>query len=102
MMKDIDSRSLQRTVLTLCMGLSLAVQAVLLPAMAQDFPAKPVRVVVPYSAGGPVDMMARAVSKYMANVSGQPFTVENRGGAGGNDWHGIGGPLDTRWLHRGF
>ena len=50
---------------------------------AQEFPSKPVRVVVPYSAGGPVDMMARAVSKYMTNASGQQFTVENRGGAGG-------------------
>ncbi|NBP46138.1 MAG: tripartite tricarboxylate transporter substrate binding protein [Betaproteobacteria bacterium] len=83
MTKDIDSHSLRRTLATLGMGLFAAVQAVLLPAMAQDFPVRPVRVVVPYSAGGPVDMMARAVSKYMANVSGQPFTVENRGGAGG-------------------
>ena len=52
-------------------------------ALAQEFPSKPVRVVVPYSAGGPVDMMARAVSKYMAAATGQSFTIENRGGAGG-------------------
>lgn len=83
MTKGIDSRTWRRALLTLSMGLWLAGQAVLPPAMAQDFPARPVRVVVPYSAGGPVDMMARAVSKYMANVSGQSFTVENRGGAGG-------------------
>jgi len=50
---------------------------------AQEFPNKPVRVVVPYSAGGPVDMLARAVSKYMAHASGQSFVIENRGGAGG-------------------
>ena len=83
MTNGMDSRAWRRALLTLSMGLWLAGQAVLPPAMAQDFPARPVRVVVPYSAGGPVDMMARAVSKYMANVSGQSFTVENRGGAGG-------------------
>ena len=52
-------------------------------AQAQDFPNKAVRVVVPYSAGGPTDLMARAIAKYMSSVSGQIFTVENRGGAGG-------------------
>ena len=71
MTNGMDSRTWRRALLTLSTGLWLAGQAVLPPAMAQDFPARPVRVVVPYSAGGPVDMMARAVSKYMANVSGQ-------------------------------
>lgn len=52
-------------------------------SFAQDFPSKPVRVIVPYSAGGPTDLMARAIAKYMASASGQMFTVENRGGAGG-------------------
>ncbi|MEN9775163.1 MAG: hypothetical protein RL322_2233 [Pseudomonadota bacterium] len=52
-------------------------------AQAQDFPTKPIKVVVPYSAGGPTDLMARAVAKYMASATGQPVTVENRGGAGG-------------------
>ena len=50
---------------------------------AQDYPIKPVKIVVPYSAGGPTDLMARAIGKYMAQATGHMFTVENRGGAGG-------------------
>ena len=50
---------------------------------AQDYPVKPVKIVVPYSAGGPTDLMARAICKYMAQATGHMFTVENRGGAGG-------------------
>jgi tripartite-type tricarboxylate transporter receptor subunit TctC len=76
-------RSSRRGVWSVLIGLPLLALTVSLCAHAQEFPVKPVRVVVPYSAGGPVDMMARAVAKYMANASGQPFTVENRGGAGG-------------------
>ena len=98
MTNGMDSRTWRRALLTLSTGLWLAGQAVLPPAMAQDFPARPVRVVVPYSAGGPVDMMARAVSKYMANVSGQSFTVENRGGAGGT----IGTALVARSVPDGY
>ncbi|MEI6384916.1 MAG: tripartite tricarboxylate transporter substrate-binding protein [Betaproteobacteria bacterium] len=52
-------------------------------SFSQDFPNKPVKVIVPYTAGGPTDLMARAIAKYMASASGQPFTIENRGGAGG-------------------
>lgn len=63
--------------------LAWAVFAAPIPSIAQDFPSKPVRVIVPYSAGGPTDLMARAIAKYMASASGQMFTVENRGGAGG-------------------
>lgn len=64
-------------------SVALALSIAPLAVQAQDFPNKPVRVVVPYSAGGPVDMMARAVAKYMTHATGQQFTVENRGGAGG-------------------
>ena len=63
--------------------LALAVLAAPISSIAQEFPTKPVRVVVPYSAGGPTDLMARAIAKYMASASGQMFTIENRGGAGG-------------------
>ncbi|MFM8548005.1 MAG: Bug family tripartite tricarboxylate transporter substrate binding protein [Betaproteobacteria bacterium] len=50
---------------------------------AQAFPAKAVRIVVPYTAGGPTDLMARAIAKEMAAITGQPVVVENRSGAGG-------------------
>lgn len=63
--------------------LAWAVFVAPISSVAQDFPSKPVRVIVPYSAGGPTDLMARAIAKYMASASGQMFTVENRGGAGG-------------------
>ena len=63
--------------------LALSATALPITSAAQDFPTKPVRIVVPYSAGGPTDLMARAIAKYMASASGQMFTVENRGGAGG-------------------
>ncbi len=55
------------------------------PAMSADpFPVKPIRVIVPYSAGGVVDVQTRAVTQRMAIELGQPIVVEARPGAGGN------------------
>lgn len=53
-------------------------------AWAQDFPAKPIRFIVPYTAGGTTDLVARTVGAHMAQSLGQPVIIENRGGAGGN------------------
>jgi tripartite-type tricarboxylate transporter receptor subunit TctC len=53
------------------------------PARA-DFPNKPIKVVVTAAAGGGVDTVTRIVTEHMRTVLGQPFIVENRGGAGGN------------------
>jgi tripartite-type tricarboxylate transporter receptor subunit TctC len=52
-------------------------------AHAQAFPNKPIKVVVPSPAGGPPDLILRAVLPKMSAVLGQPIVVENRGGAGG-------------------
>jgi tripartite-type tricarboxylate transporter receptor subunit TctC len=58
--------------------------AVLSPALAQDYPTRPVTLIVPYAAGGGNDVMARIVADKMAAALGQPIVVENRGGAGGS------------------
>ena len=50
-------------------------------AMAQTYPSKPVRVVVPYAAGGPADVMVRAISQKLGDSWGQPFIVDNKPGA---------------------
>jgi len=52
-------------------------------ARAQSYPAAPVKVVVPFGAGGATDILARVFSDRLAQNLGQPFTVENRGGAAG-------------------
>lgn len=53
-------------------------------AHAETYPSKPIRVIVPFSAGGPTDAMARDLALRMSKVLGQPVVVENRAGAGGN------------------
>jgi len=53
-------------------------------ALTQSYPAKPVRVVVAFPAGGAVDVGARAVGQKLSEIWKQPVLVENRGGAGGN------------------
>ena len=60
--------------------------ALLLPALAlaQSFPSKPLRVVVPFTPAGAVDIATRATANEMQKVLGQPVAVENKPGAGGN------------------
>src|SRR5260221_11384674 len=52
-------------------------------AQAQDYPAKPVRLVVPYVAGGNADIFGRALAQKLGDAFRQPFIVENRAGANG-------------------
>lgn len=54
------------------------------PAMAQDYPNKPIRLVVPYPPGGPTDLVGRTYAGKLQDIWGQPVVVENRSGANGN------------------
>ena len=54
------------------------------PAHAQQYPAKPVRMIVPYAAGGPLDEVARAIGPRLTEIWGQQVLVDNRVGAGGS------------------
>jgi tripartite-type tricarboxylate transporter receptor subunit TctC len=54
------------------------------PAAADEYPARPIRIIVPVSPGGITDIVARVAGEYITARSGQPVVVENRTGAGGN------------------
>ena len=53
------------------------------PANSQDFPSKPVSLIIPFSAGGPTDLLGRALASSLSSTLGQTVVVENRTGAGG-------------------
>jgi tripartite-type tricarboxylate transporter receptor subunit TctC len=67
--------------LALCAS-SLA--ALCLPALAQDYPTRPVQMMVAFPAGGSADIVGRNLAQKLSEIAGQTFVVENRTGAGGN------------------
>jgi tripartite-type tricarboxylate transporter receptor subunit TctC len=63
---------------------TLAVAALSRPTLAEQYPVRPVRVIVPFAAGGPNDVAARIIAQGLSDQLGKQFFVENIGGAGGN------------------
>jgi tripartite-type tricarboxylate transporter receptor subunit TctC len=64
-------------------GLSVSAVLVSASAQAQAYPSKPIKMIVPFPAGGTTDIVARLVAQRMSESMGQPVVVENKGGAGG-------------------
>ena len=62
---------------------SCALFAVALPVLSQTYPTRPVRLIVPYSAGGASDIIARIVAQKLPEFMGQQVVIDNRAGAGG-------------------
>ena len=67
-----------------CDWLAAALLALTGSALAQSFPTKPIRFIAAFPAGGPSDIVARAIGKRMSESLGQAVVIENRTGAGGN------------------
>ena len=84
---------------TLLASLAVAAAGALpLGALAQNFPTKPITIIVPFSAGGTTDILARLVGQYLSTELGQPVVIENKAGAGGN----IGGQYAAKAAADGY
>ncbi len=82
-------------------GLAAGITAVLTtaaPSLAQDFPSRAIRVVLPFAPGGGTDILARVLSQRLQESMGQNVVVDNRAGAGGN----IGAEIVTRSVPDGY
>jgi tripartite-type tricarboxylate transporter receptor subunit TctC len=78
-----DEQMKKRDFLIGALAGSMALGAFVLPSVAQEYPAKPIRIVVPYAAGGISDLVARIVGDKLTTYWGQQVIIDNRPGAGG-------------------
>src|SRR6185503_1753756 len=77
---SVKSLTLGKINIVLCAALAAGVTGA---AYGQNYPTKPVRVIVPFAPGGGSDITARVFSNKLSEYLGQQFVVDNRGGAGG-------------------
>ena len=90
------SRISRRTVLQ--GAAALACGCAMAAASAQGYPTRPITIIVPFSAGGTTDILARLVGQYLSTELGQPVVIENKAGAGGN----IGGQYAAKAAADGY
>ena len=78
--------------------LLIALAALLVPALvtAQDFPNRPIKLIVPFPPGGPNDIIARTVGQRMSEILKQPVVIDNRGGQDPRDRRHADAPVDDR------
>ncbi len=81
---EVAARFARRKAHALGIGLLLVATLAGFPCVAAPWPERPVHLVVPYSPGGPNDILARILAERLAPMLGQPVVVENRAGAAGN------------------
>ena len=68
------------------------------PALAQAYPSRPIKIVVAFAAGGPLDFVSRLIAEKMSASLKEPVIIDNRGGAGGN----IGGAMVAKAAPDGY
>ena len=76
----LSARTIGAVMALVALGFAVAPARV---ASAQSYPDHPIRLVIPFSAGGPNDLIARPLTDKMSEVLGQPFVIENKAGANG-------------------
>jgi tripartite-type tricarboxylate transporter receptor subunit TctC len=87
MMPSNNSHQHRRRVIARCLAgaaAALALTTGAFPAPAQDYPTRPVKIIVPFPAGGTADAMPRVVADWLSRKWQQPVVIENRSGVGGN------------------
>jgi tripartite-type tricarboxylate transporter receptor subunit TctC len=85
MLRPKPERAVIAPVALVAAALAIAALAIAAPpALAQSYPDRPIRLVIPFAAGGPNDLIGRPLAEKMSEALGQPIVIENRGGAAGS------------------